>query len=91
MAGDIFAAGTITKSVSDADLVMLKLAGGTGTVLWRGDSDGSKVNSFFDVPKALALDGGAIPAIAGGSIAHAADGAGAIGEIGAAQDRLARS
>lgn len=52
--GDVVAVGRISDAVTDDDLVVMKLAGGTGDELWRTTVKGN--NSNDDDAQAVALD-----------------------------------
>jgi cysteine-rich repeat protein len=53
-AGDVLAVGRLSDAVTDDDLAALKLAGATGSELWRAVVNGNNDND--DVAQALALD-----------------------------------
>jgi hypothetical protein len=72
-AGDVIAAGTIDDGViGGADLVVVKLAGGTGSELWRYAVAGSSGDD--DVPVVLAVDASGNPVVAGFIGDHQRDG-----------------
>jgi cysteine-rich repeat protein len=62
-AGDVIAAGRITNTDTDDDLLVVKLAGATGADLWRTVIDGRNDNA--DVAQALALDASGNVLVAG--------------------------
>jgi cysteine-rich repeat protein len=61
--GDVFAAGDVANAVSRDDWLLVRLAGATGALAWRSETDGR--NEANDSARGLALGGDGHPLVTG--------------------------